>query len=651
MTDERPPNAYAYDALRVWARKTPGADFDLAMARLADLLKPVDRALGLSDWNRLIDQVKEEMQPSPTEARVDVPADLFIVNPRTGDRRPDPAAFVGWFRRSERFVVPIERGTFSTGGNFELLHYGDGYYNGMARPFVRGRVEDAFRSVGLSSTDSFREEMVRAIAATSELHRKRTDFNPAGLLCLENGILDTATGQVRAHSPDVVFTWRMPVAYDPSATCPRFEQFLREVMPDDKKRELLVDLMGYCLWRDNPHHLFFVLVGDGANGKTTFGRVLSALLGKDAVSTLSLQQIGSNRFAGAELEGRLVNLCDDLPYDRPLAATGVLKVLTGGGSLTVERKHQHPFDLTFGGKLVSMANRLPPTEDDTYAFWRRAVVISFEQVFPHDDPRRDPVLFDKLAAELPGILNVALRGLARVLSRADFDPDGLFMDSEEEWRRRADPIRAELLEAFEYCPGAFVTNDRIREWHVALCQSQNREPLGSDALGKAVGRVFPLSRPERKQVAGKRVWGRPGLRERVTVAGVGGGRGLDAMLYPTPGVPGGPEMASTPATPFSRQEPGQEWPGLPGGVSLDMGAPNPVSREKVETPANPGHLAPSGGVIGPLIPAPVGDSSRASDETPRTPHRNCPLCSEIEHHICTSCPACRWEMAHAEDQA
>ncbi len=572
-----------------------------------------------------------------------MPAGLFTENRRTGELRPDPAAFAGWFRRSERFVVPTERGTFSTGGNFELLRYDGGYYNGMARSYVRGRTEDAFRAVGLSSTDGFREEVVRAIGATSEFHRRRETFNPPGLLCLENGVLDTAAGVITPHTPDQVFTWRMPVAYDPAAACPRFDRFLEEVVPDERRRALLVDLLGYCLRRDNPLQLFFVLVGDGANGKTTFGRVLEALFGRDAVSTLSLQQIGSHRFAGAELEGRMLNLCDDLPYDRPLAATGFLKVLTGGGSMMVERKHQHPFELNFGGKLVSMANRLPPTEDDTYAFWRRAVVFPFEQVFPEDDPRRDPDLAEKLLAELPGVLNLALTGLARVRSRGRFDPDGALADSREEWRRRADPVRAELMDGFEPCPGAFVTNARLYAWHLECCDRDNREPLSERAFGHAVGRAFPSSRPERKPVGGKRVWGRPGLRERVARPDVG--RFPDDPGDPAPqGGPEQPKNAKEPADPFPREGDDSIRPVPAGRVGIGIRPSNVLTGTDEKAPAGTGRMAPPGPPFGRLVPEEVRACSPRSDNPPRARHSNCPICVSIEHHVCESCPACRWEM-------
>ncbi len=438
------------------------------------------------------------------------PPDLFdpVLDPKTGQSigwKPNFGEFVDWFRTSEHFAVPVARGTFSTPSNFELLRYEGGYYNGRARAFIRGRVEDAFRSVGLASKDGFREEIVRGVANQRESLIERDSLNPPDLLCLSNGILDTRDGRMHPHTPRVGFTWRMPVAYDPAATCPRFARFLEEIQPDPPKRELLVDLMGYVLRRENPWNNFFVLVGDGANGKTTWARVMLALLGGEAVSTLSLQQIAGMRFGAAELEGKLANICDDLPYNQRLPATGVLKVVTGEGDLTVERKHQHPFRMKFEGKLISLANRTPPVEDDSYAFWRRAVVIPFEQVFP--EGRRDPFLFEKLEEELPGILNLALRGLARVRSRDRFDHYGAFEDSREAWQTRADPVR-EFLHTRQTGEGNWTPWEQLYGDYVRWCEDEGETPLKKETLGKRIERVLPLSRRQQKKVSGKYLPGR-----------------------------------------------------------------------------------------------------------------------------------------------
>jgi len=568
----------------------------------------------------------EEEPPAP---RPKFPASLFKMgkNGWVGD----DGAFRDWFRTDESFVVPVERGTFSSPGNFEILRYNDGYYNGTARAFVRGRIEDAFRHMSVASTEAFREEVLKGLGATSEFHRSRTDFNPPHMVCLANGVLDTGTRAITPHPlrpgpGHPVFTWKMPVAYDPEATCPRFEQFLREIMPDtpdgrgEKARELLVDLMGYALWRANPFQVFFVCVGDGANGKTTWGKVLQALVGRDAMSDLSLQQISSHRFAPAELDGKLVNLCDDLPYDKPLTATGALKILTGEGTMTVERKGQHPFAMRFDGKVIAMANRTPPTQDDTYAFWRRVVVFRFEQTFAVGDPRRDPDLERKLLAELPGILNLALKGLARVRGRLEFDPERLLVNAEEEWRRRSDPIRAELLDAFEVCPGAFVTNERIRDWHVSLCEAEDREPLSNDALGQAVTRAFPKSRPKRKSVHGKSVWGRPGIRERVASPGGEGGPGsgpspprhsatLDGEMGGGPPATGGLPSEKTVETTVAS-------PGVAGGSVPAGKDKSRVSIAELTPPATPGDEGGSGALPDGPVQGLPGASSESSEKRP-----------------------------------
>ena len=570
--------------------------------------------------------------PSRGDAPAPVPPGLFSTNERTGAVTPVLRTFVDWARATDRFVVPVERDTFRTGGKFDLLRYQDGYYNGMARTFLRGRVEDAHRARGVASRDAFREEVVRGVAATSEFHRRREEFNPPDLVCLTNGVLDTRTGALSPHSPDVVFTWRMPVAYDPAAGCPTFDAFLERTMPDPKRRELVIDVMGYCLWRSNGFHVFFVNVGDGANGKTTWLRVIEELLGPDAVATQSLQDLAHNRFSPAELDGRLANLCDDLPFDKEIRDTSALKMLTGEGKLKGERKGEALFGFRFDGKIIANANRTPEVRDDTYAFWRRVVVIPWQVTLVEGE--RDPRLVEKIRAELPGVLNLALRGLARVRARDRFDPDGVFEGSKEEWRRRADPVRAELLEDFEVARDGFVSNREFVEWHVRRSESQGREPLEMRVLARRITAAFPLSLSGTKRFHGKRLWGRSGVAFKTagrTPAGQnddfeaddgqttlpepqkGGSGDFVRPAPPTDGVDaltrGGPAGCSVPGIKTSNEEykgstsypagpPPRALP-APSGDGANGRGPDASSENSDETPAAKAGRPPL--VIGPRI--------------------------------------------------
>ena len=73
----------------------------------------------------------------------------------------------------------------------------------------------------------------------------------------------------------------LPVAYDPDATCPRFEAFLKRILPRADIRAFLQRAFGYCLSGLVGEQVFFFVFGIGANGKSTLLGVSQALLGQD----------------------------------------------------------------------------------------------------------------------------------------------------------------------------------------------------------------------------------------------------------------------------------------------------------------------------------------------------------------------------------
>lgn len=72
-----------------------------------------------------------------------------------------------------------------------------------------------------------------------------------------------------------------------------------------------------------------LLIGDGANGKSTYLRGVQAFIGKDDTTAVNLHKLESDHFSVARLIGRLANMCPDLP-STDLASTSVFKTITGG---------------------------------------------------------------------------------------------------------------------------------------------------------------------------------------------------------------------------------------------------------------------------------------------------------------------------------
>jgi putative DNA primase/helicase len=197
-----------------------------------------------------------------------------------------------------------------------------------------------------------------------------------------NGVVNIFTGEFREHRPEDFFTWRINASYDPDAKGEYIEKFLSTVVPHDQ-RELLEEIVAYCLMPGQPYKKFFVLLGPTDSGKSTFIHLLERFLGKDNVANLALQEIENGRFALAELVGKLANCFADLPAKK-LSECPRIKAITGEDTLTIEKKFQKPYFAKIDAKLIFSANRLPEV-DETDAFWNRAVIIQFPYRFKKDE--------------------------------------------------------------------------------------------------------------------------------------------------------------------------------------------------------------------------------------------------------------------------
>ncbi|HEY3691954.1 MAG TPA: hypothetical protein VGL46_16940 [Pseudonocardiaceae bacterium] len=86
-----------------------------------------------------------------------------------------------------------------------------------------------------------------------------------------NGLLEWSTGLLLPHDPAVLSTIQLPGDWDPTATCPAFDAFLAQVVPEDVI-SLVWELIGYMMYDGNPFHKAGMLDGSGRNGKGTFLR-------------------------------------------------------------------------------------------------------------------------------------------------------------------------------------------------------------------------------------------------------------------------------------------------------------------------------------------------------------------------------------------
>jgi putative DNA primase/helicase len=260
------------------------------------------------------------------------------------------------------------------------------------------------------------------------------------LINLRNGMFAWGTGVLSAHDAELRSLVQLPIEYDSNATCPKFEAWLDEVVPQDC-HDLVWEAIGYSLICGNPFHKAILLFGDGGNGKGTLLRVLTAMLGAENISNMTLRAMAEGTFETAELLGKIANIAGDIDA-RFLADSSTFKTITGQDRILAQRKYGQPFSFTPWAVPIFSGNKTWRSSDDSEGYMRRWVIIPFPNKL---DRSRD---FDEseLLIEAPGIFNIAMRHLPALMGRHDFAPRGLALQVLNEFKVESDAVRLWLSE-------------------------------------------------------------------------------------------------------------------------------------------------------------------------------------------------------------
>jgi putative DNA primase/helicase len=272
-----------------------------------------------------------------------------------------------------------------------------------------------------------------------------------GVLGVPNGVVDLDTGELRDGQPEDRITMCAGIDYEPTAECPRWERFVAEVLSplaedgaDDEVPELVAfvqSLAGYSLTAEANLDIVVFLMGVGSNGKTTLLSFFKEAAGEYA-KELEATALKSTRFDRhstevADLELSRLATCEEIGDDKLNANR--LKHLSGGGRVRARRMRENSFEFEPTWLIWLTTNGLPRTTDNSWAFWRRVLVLDFPHVFGKSD---DPTLEDDLRRELPGILAWMVRGAVEFYANQKSLPEmpASVRAATQEYREDIDPL-------------------------------------------------------------------------------------------------------------------------------------------------------------------------------------------------------------------
>jgi putative DNA primase/helicase len=389
--------------------------------------------------------------------------------------------------------------------NGEIFYYNGGSFRDGGEKIINWFTR---KLLGNMATRNRENEVLAHISSVTPTRREVFDSN-IYRINLINGVYDIKSGSLLPHTPKDMMTVQTPLEFSKDADCQKIKKFVSEIVEKDSEKNTIQEMFGYCLLRDYRFHKIFVMLGEGANGKSTLLELLKKFLGHKNVSAVSLQDIDRNRFAPARLYGKLANIYADLS-DKGLEETGRLKTLSGGDSIDAEKKFKGYFEFLNYAKLIFSANRLPSSIDDSDAYFRRFTMIQFEKQFLGDE--RDPKILEKLTTkdELSGCFNWAIEGLNRLLENGCFSNDCDIESTRKLYRKLSSPIAAFAENMLEEDENSDIPKEEMYAQFVQFCKKNRMIPVSKNLFTKTFQAESNMIVRETRPKVGKkqiRCWG------------------------------------------------------------------------------------------------------------------------------------------------
>ncbi len=315
-----------------------------------------------------------------------------------------------------RFLIWVEGMGFF---QYNLTHFQALNINALRKRIVpivapfKGHFEN--RSVA-----SVVSEVLTCLRDLVDLHEPNdTPKNVINTTSREIWLKDDGKYELSPHKPDSRLFGELPYGYDPKAQSTLYTQTMLEMFakcskPDDVVRHWN-EFLGYVIQPDRFVDAVWFMIGSGANGKSTALKILLTLLGRNFHSC-DIRDFGKDNFKYRALLNKLLLVDED--YKKGWVINDAfLKKVSGNGMIGGRSPHKLDglfFQNTAAPLLIG--NHYPVCTDTTHGWVRRLNVFPFDRQFEKHEI--DVERFNKIAAtEMPGILNDALAGYARLCQR------------------------------------------------------------------------------------------------------------------------------------------------------------------------------------------------------------------------------------------
>ena len=223
--------------------------------------------------------------------------------------------------------------------------------------------------------------------------RLKTQSEDPHLIPVGNGIYNNLQGKLLEFSPKYIFMSKIKTNYKPDAKKPiisgfDFDEWLNSIACyDEEVVTLLWQVINEAINPNRTRDKIGFLIGDGANGKGTFQRLLENLIGKENVSSLKPPDF-ADRFSKEGLIGKVCNIGDDISSAYIDEISPLMSIATGD-SVLIEAKGKSVISANLKLFCLFSGNAMPNVRNKSEGWYRRLLIIPFNADFKgaKNDPR------------------------------------------------------------------------------------------------------------------------------------------------------------------------------------------------------------------------------------------------------------------------
>lgn len=280
------------------------------------------------------------------------------------------------------------------------------------------------------------DEVIKQMKYRSQL----IDENKVVPIKLKNGVLQD--GQFIEVDYTEFTPYVIDITYNPDAEpVPEIDEYLKHVTKREKEyRDLFLEMMAYTLITDvgmiKALAKFFIIVGDGGNGKGTALDIIRTILGEHNTSSLDIDHLANEKYSHSMI-GKLANLGDDIK-DQPINEKKMksLKNISTADRIPVRRLYEDPGEARMTCTLIFTSNHIIKSFEKGRSFKRR---VSFMPLFA-EVIKPDPRFLEKLVSEkaLEYWMRLLVEAYQRLYEKQSFTVSPIVNEFNERYHRDND---------------------------------------------------------------------------------------------------------------------------------------------------------------------------------------------------------------------